>query len=115
MPRGGRRPGAGRPRGAPNKLTSAARSAFLATFERLEPDLETWLNQVANGWDEEVQVRPPGAKEPVTVIKRVGKDPGKAADLLIRMAEYHFPKLGRTEVTGQNGEPITIRVDRDDG
>ena len=76
----------GRPKGVPNKVTSAARQAFLATFTRLEGDLEGWIRQTAE------------------------EDPGKAADLLIRMAEYHFPKLARSEVSGPEGDPLTIQV-----
>jgi len=106
----GRKTG-GRNKGTPNRVTSTARQAFLATFGRLEDDLETWIRQTAEGWDEEVTVKgkgPDGAS--LTAIVRKGKDPGKAADLLIRMAEYHFPKLGRTEVTGADGEPLTIEI-----
>jgi hypothetical protein len=36
------------------------------------------------------------------------KNPLKAADLLIRMAQYHFPKLGNTELTGKDGGPVVI-------
>jgi hypothetical protein len=74
----------GRKKGVPNKLTSVARSAFLATFGKLEGDLEGWIRETAEN------------------------DPAKAADLTIRMAEYHFPKLGRTEVTGQDGGPVKV-------
>lgn len=105
----GRKTG-GRQKGTPNKVTTVAREAFLATFERLTPDLETWLQQTANGWDEEVTMKPPGGGEPITVIKRVGKDPGKAADLLIRMAEYHVPKLNRSEVVGEGGGALVVKV-----
>ncbi len=101
----GRKTG-GRKPGVPNKVTSASREAFLATFQKLAPDLEAWIQQTANGWDEEVQTKTGPA------IVRKGKDPAKAADLLVRMAEYHLPKLGRTEVTGEGGGPVkVIRVD----
>lgn len=103
----GRKTG-GRQKGTPNKVTSVSRAAFLATFQRLTPDLESWLQQTANGWDEETTVKK--GEDEVTVIKRVGKDPGKAADLLIRMAEYHVPKLSRTELSGEGGGPIVVRV-----
>lgn len=105
----GRKTG-GRVKGVPNRVSSAAREAFLATFQRLAPDLEVWLQQTANGWDEEIEVKPRGGGEPVTVIKRVGKDPGKAADLLIRMAEYHVPKQSRTEVVGEGGGPVEFVI-----
>lgn len=78
--------GPGRPKGAKNKLPTAARQAFLATFTDLEPDLKRWIQDTA------------------------AEDPAKAADLLIRMAEYHFPKLARSEVSGPEGEPLQINV-----
>ncbi len=72
----------GRKKGTPNRVTSAARSAFLAIFGRLEGDLEGWIRAAA------------------------ADDPAKAADLTLRMAEYHFPKLGRQELTGPEGGPV---------
>ena len=106
MPRGSR-PGerrGGRQKGTPNKVTSAAREAFLAIFERLTPDVETWIRQTANGWDVEVMT-----KAGPTIVRQ-GKDPGKAADLALRLAEYHVPKLAKTEVTGADGAALHITV-----
>jgi len=31
------------------------------------------------------------------------KDPAKAADLFVRVLEYHIPKLARTEINGEIG------------
>lgn len=98
----GRKTG-GRTKGVPNKVTSAARESFLATFDSLKPDLERWVRETAEGWEAQ-RVTKDGAV--VTLIE--GRDPAKAADLVIRMAEYHFPKLGRTEVTGQDGGPVRV-------
>ena len=112
--RGGRRPGSGRPKGAPNKVTTAAKCAFLAAFGRLEGDLEKWIRQTAEGVPEpvilngEIKLSEDGSP----ILAPAGADPGKAADLLIRMAEYHFPKLGRTEVTGEGGGPVVHRIER---
>lgn len=106
MPRGskpGERRG-GRRRGVPNKVTSAARHAFLATFGQLEGDLQEWIRQTAEGF-EAVHFLADG-----TAIPYLEKNPAKAADLLIRMAEYHFPKLGRTEVTGAEGGPLEVVI-----
>jgi hypothetical protein len=74
----------GRKKGVPNKLTSVGRQAFMATFGKLEGELEGWIREGAEG------------------------DPLKAADLLIRMAQYHFPKLGNTELTGKDGGPVVL-------
>jgi hypothetical protein len=103
----GRKTG-GRKKGTPNKVTSEAREAFALMFHSLAPDVEAWIRQTANGWDEEVTIGKGEAA--VTAIKRTGKDPGKAADLAIRLAEYHIPKLGRTEVTGEDGGPVEFVV-----
>jgi hypothetical protein len=99
----GRKTG-GRVKGVPNKVTGAARLAFLAVFDSLAPDLETWIQQTANGWDAEIQTKIG------PVIVRQGKDPAKAADLLIRMAEYHLPKLGRQEIVGDGGGAIQVQI-----
>lgn len=44
------------------------------------------------------------------VVKAAARDPGKAADLTLRLAEFFLPKLGRTEHTGEDGGPITVHV-----
>ena len=105
MPSGGARRGAGRPKGVPNKVTSRAREAFLLTFRKLEGDLETWIRRTAEGQDTQAL-----NKQGDVVTLKTSPDPGKAADLLIRMAEYHFPKLGRLEHTGEDGAPLVIEV-----
>ena len=45
MPRGGKQPGAGRPKGSPNKITADVKAAILQAFE-LEGGVE-YLRQVA--------------------------------------------------------------------
>ena len=91
MGRGGKRPGAGRPKGAPNKVTAEAKALFLEAFGNLQGDLEGWIRATA------------------------ADDPAKAADLTIKLAEYHFPKLGRREITGPDGAPIrVVKVDMDE-
>jgi len=47
-----------------------------------------WLQQVAEGHGE------------------VKADPGKALDLVAKLAEYAAPKLNRTELTGKDGGPM---------
>lgn len=74
-------PGPGRPKGIPNKSTSMVREAIANLLERNAPQMDKWLNQVAQ------------------------EDPYKALDLMNKMAEYHIPKLARTEVTGKDGAP----------
>jgi hypothetical protein len=45
MPKGGKRPGAGRPKGAPNKLTRDLKEAILGAFE--EVGGQSYLEAVA--------------------------------------------------------------------
>ena len=80
-------PGKGRPIGVANKLTQDVRVA-LATFAEENVDrLQAWLDQVAE------------------------KDPGKAADLYLRVIEYHIPRLARTELSGADAKgAIDLRV-----
>lgn len=84
MAKGGKRAGAGRPKGAPNKATADVRAAFATLVEGAVPQFKDWLN-------------------------RVGKeDPARALDLIAKFAEYQIPKLSRTEVTGPQGGPVQI-------
>jgi hypothetical protein len=71
----------------------------MRAFDNLEGDLEKWIRQTAEGC-EVTELDKDG--NPVT-FKTKG-DPAKAADLLVRMAEYHVPKLGRQELVGPDGQ-----------
>lgn len=93
MPRGGKRPGAGRPKGSPNKTTAEAREAFRLIYEGRLGDLDRWLKETGDGF-KAVHFLADGTKIPY-----IEKNPGKAAELLARMAEHFVPKLQRTEKT----------------
>ena len=71
--------GKGRPKGAVNKSTAIVREAIANLLERNAPNMDKWLNEVAQD------------------------DPYKALDLMNKLSEYHIPKLARTEVTGADG------------
>ena len=84
---GGSKPGerrGGRQKGVPNRVTNEARAAFCRMFERLGPDLEGWIRREAED------------------------EPGKAAALVLSLAEYHIPKLGRLEHVGDGGGPLRV-------
>ena len=83
----GRKTG-GRRKGTPNRVDSARRQAFVATFETLAPELEGWIRS--------------GATE----------NPLKAAEILVRMAEYHVPKLAKSEIeaSGPGGGPLVVEL-----
>jgi hypothetical protein len=76
----------GRKKGIPNKDTA---------------DFRASLTKALNGVD--VQ----------TLLEAVPED--KRLDVLGRLAEYVYPKLGRTEVTGKDGGPVTLNIGIDLG
>lgn len=79
----------GRAPGTPNKATKEFRDTVTKLLSDNAANVETWLEQVAQGNGE---TRPP--------------DPAKALDLLAKLAEYAAPKLARTEHTGEDGGAV---------
>jgi hypothetical protein len=95
MPRGskpGERRG-GRKKGTPNKVTADTRRAFQLVYENQLDNLERWIKETGDGF-KAVHFLADGTKIPY-----LEKNPGKAADLLTRMAEHFVPKLQRLEKT----------------
>lgn len=82
--------GMGRPKGSPNKATTAVREAIAVFAEGNAHKLQEWLDDIAMGV---------GGNRP---------DPAKAADLYLRAIEYHIPKLARTELTGKDGGALEV-------
>lgn len=80
----------GRSKGTPNKATQEFRATVQSLLDDNRGNVAIWLEQVANGV---------GDSKP---------DPGKALDLLAKLAEFAAPKLGRIEHTGENGGPVRI-------
>jgi len=87
----GRKTG-GRVAGVPNKATTEFRQTVQQLLEDNRGKVQVWLSMVAEGDDK----RPP--------------DPGKALDLLAKLAEFAAPKLGRIEHVGDRGEPIKVTL-----
>lgn len=81
--------GPGRPKGIPNKATTEFRETISKLLSDNASNVAVWLEQVASG-----NGNPDKA------------DPGKALDLMAKLAEFAAPKLNRTEVTGLNGGPM---------
>jgi len=71
--RGGARPGAGRPKGVPNKVTAEARVALKMLIDNLTGELEAWIR------------------------KGAAKKPLEAAKVVAQLAEFCVPKLSRSE------------------
>lgn len=86
-PAGKRRPpnaGKGRVKGVPNKTTADVREAIAVIARENVGRCQAWLDAIG------------------------ATDPARALDLFLRMIEYHIPKLGRTEHTGEGGGPIVV-------
>ena len=86
--------GKGRPAGVPNKSTSAVREAIATLLDRNSEKMDEWLQLVAYG-DSELGVKP---------------QPDKALDIMQKLAEYHIPKLARTEVGGDKDTPLELKI-----
>ena len=69
-------------KGVPNKVTREFRETVRKLLEDNAENVAVWLSQVAE------------------------KDPDKALDKLVRLAEFAAPKLSRAEVSGPDGGPI---------
>lgn len=77
----------GRQKGTPNKVTAESRAAFGMVFEKLAPEVEGWIREVA------------------------AENPARAAELVLRLAEYFVPKLARIEVAEPEAdEPLSVVV-----
>lgn len=83
-------PGPGRKKGVPNKSTIEFRQTVTKLLEDNAENVGRWLTLVAEG-DGSDSAKP---------------DPGKALDLLAKLAEFAAPKLNRTEHVGEEGGAI---------
>lgn len=86
----------GRTAGTPNRATKEFRDTVTMLLSDNAPNVAVWLSDVANGV----------AADPSTGRKPVPPDPGRALDLITRLAEFAAPKLARTEMTGADGGAI---------
>lgn len=84
-----RKKAGGRTVGTPNKSTAKAREAIAAFVDGNAHQLQTWLEQIA-------------------MDDRYG--PKTAFDCFMAVAEYHVPKLARTEHSGVDGNALTIQI-----
>ena len=83
--------GGGSRKGAPNKSTAQAREAIARFVDGNAERLQEWLDQIA------------------------AEDGPKAAfDCFVDLIEYHVPKLARTEVTGEGGGALVVRLSESD-
>ena len=80
----------GRKAGTPNKATGAARLAFAQFVDNNADKLQEWLDSIAT--DEKL-------------------GPKVAFECLMQVAEFHVPKLARTEHVGENNGPIKYEIE----
>lgn len=80
----------GRQVGTPNKATGAARLAFAQFVDNNADKLQEWLDNIAS--DEKL-------------------GPKVAFECLMQVAEFHVPKLARTEHVGQDSGPIKYEIE----
>jgi hypothetical protein len=83
--------GGGSRKGTPNKSTAQAREAIARFVDGNSGRLQEWLDQIA---EEE--------------------GPKAAFSCFVDLIEYHVPKLARTEVTGDGGGALVIRLSESD-
>ena len=79
----------GRSAGTPNKSTAVAREAIARFVDGNSHKLQEWLDEIA-------------------MNEKLG--PKVAFDCFMQVAEYHVPKLARTEHTGSDDKPIRYVV-----
>lgn len=82
----------GRPKGSPNKVNQEFRETVRKLLEDNSENVARWLALVAEG-DGTEKGRP---------------DPGRALEIIARLAEFAAPKLGRVEHVGDGGGPVRI-------
>jgi hypothetical protein len=84
----------GRTPGTPNKVTAEFRDTVRKLLEENAGNVGRWLTLVAEG-DGTEKGKP---------------DPGKALDLLARLAEFAAPKLSRTVHAGDPDNPVVTSM-----
>ena len=77
----------GRVAGVPNKSTALAREAIARFVDGNSHMLQKWLDEIA-------------------MNEKLG--PKIAFDCFMQVAEYHVPKLARTEHTGDADQPVKV-------
>ena len=79
--------GGGSRKGSPNKATAAAREAIAAFVDGNADRLQGWLDEI-----------------------HAEKGAEAAFSCFSSLLEYHVPKLQRTELTGKDGNNITVEI-----
>lgn len=110
--------GKGRVKGVPNKATKDVREAIAKLLGSNTENFSVWLAGVAEG-EKEFEPELDDSGNPV-----IGDDgepkgtwewlrrpnPEGALKLALDMAEFHIPKLARTEHVGGDGGPVQVKA-----
>jgi hypothetical protein len=88
-----------------NKTTRDVREAIAKVLSDNSDNFGIWLTQVADGKRGRVR-NGYGKTIDMWLVK---PDPARAVEIAMNMAEYHIPKLARTELTGPGGGPIVVQ------
>jgi hypothetical protein len=88
------------------KLSAQNRADLKKVFDEIGVDkLKSWIEAVADGETRKVKRRGKLVEEVVR-----SANPGRAAELMLGLAEYVKPKLARVEQTGAGGGPLRVIV-----
>ena len=93
----------GRPPGTPNKATHDARQAIASFVDGNAHRLVEWLDRVSEG----VKTIDPETGDDVYVVQ---PNPAKAFEMFQSVVEYHVPKLARTELVGDDANPLVVEA-----
>ena len=101
----------GRPKGTPNRITAEMKKGFLTAFANLEPEMEDAIRAVMYGG--QLSRKLPDGTVAVTMVE---PDPLGAVKAVISMADFVFPRIGRTELTGKDGAALlpVFRIEESD-
>ena len=103
----------GRRKGTPNKATRDVREAIAKLLQRNTANFGKWLQAVAEGETETTTSTDEEGNETTDEYYVRKPDPGRALQLALDMAEFHIPKLSRTELAGSSdpeSSPLALTV-----
>lgn len=95
----------GRPKGSINKTTRDVREAIARVLQDNADNFGKWITTIAEG-RKGYYTDSRGKRKEVYIVR---PDPKAAIDAAMGMAEYHIPKLARTELTGEGGGPVIVQ------